>query len=248
MRKFSNLIVNEWVKLAKKRSFAVPFLIVIAVSVLLGYVAHLSGGTEFNSAAGFTTVMLLPTGVGQILAMLAMIGTAGIVAREHSQGTIKFLLIRSRSRTAILASKYATVLLYSLALLTTAILSLFIIGLLWFGAAGGNAGAGDIARSVLYVAVYALLYVTLTFMLSVLTSSTGVAIGASLFAVMLDKLIIQREFYKYMLFPNLDLSVYQGGEPPLPGMTQTFSVLVLAAYMILFILAAFTVFRRRDVA
>jgi ABC-2 type transport system permease protein len=248
LRKFTNLVLNEWLKLAKKRSFFIPYLLLLLLPILIGYITRSFSPDSFTSGADFTAGMLPPTGAGQVIAILAIIGTSGIVAKEHSQGTIKFLLIRSRSRTAILASKYVTVLLYAFSMIIVTAVSAFGSGIIWFGLSGGEAGFGDIMLAMLYGAVYTVMYVSLAFMIGVLTNSTGVTIGITMFAVMLDKVLIYREFYKYVLFPNLDLSVYDGGEGPLPGMSLGFSVTMLAVYMLVFLLAGFTVFRRRDVA
>ncbi|UQZ36507.1 hypothetical protein C2I18_25020 [Paenibacillus sp. PK3_47] len=248
MRKFMNLVLNEWLKLAKKRSFFIPFLLLVLIPVLIGYITRSLSPESFHSGAEFTAGMLPPTGMGQVIAILAIIGTAGIVAKEYSQGTVKFLLIRSRSRTAILASKYVTVMLYTLSMVAVTAVSSLISGIVWFGFSGGEAGAAEIMPAMLYGTVYTIMYVTLAFMVGVLTTSTGVTIGITMFAVMLDKVLIYREFYKYVLFPNLDLSVYDGGEGPLPGMSMGFSIAMLAVYMLVFLLAGFTVFRRRDVA
>lgn len=249
MRKFNLLVVNEWVKMAKKRSFVVPYLILLLFPLLLGYIIHSVSPGTFASAAGFTREMLLPTGMGQVMTILSIIGTAGIVAKEYSRGTIKFLLIRARSRTAILASKYVTVLLYVLSLTAVAAAGIFLNGMIWFQTGGGDTGIAEILLSLLYGCIYSFVYVTLAFMLGVLTHSTGVAIGLSMFLLTIDKMVISRSFYKYFLFPNLDLSVYGSGQqPPMPGMTLGFSVVVLAVYMTVFLLAGFLVFRRRDVA
>ncbi|MNB78774.1 ABC-2 family transporter protein [compost metagenome] len=248
MRKFNLLVLNEWLKIFKKRSFFIPYLIAVLFQAMIAYISHSFSQDSFPSAAAFIKEMLLPTGLGQIIAILAIIGTAGIVSKEHSQGTVKFLLIRARSRTAILASKYVTVLLYALSLTVVTAASIVISGMLLFQTGGGDTGIADILQSLLYGYVYTMVYVTFVFMVGVLTNSTGVTIGISMFAVMMDKVVIYRDFYKYFLFPNLDLSIYRGGTPPLPGMTLGFSILMLAVYMAVFLLAGFMVFRRRDVA
>lgn len=85
-------------------------------------------------------------------------------------------------------------------------------------------------------------------MIGVLTTSTGVTIGITMFALTLDKVVIYRDFYKYFLFPNINLNVYHNNAAPLPGMTLGFSIVMLAVYLIAFLLAGFVVFRRRDVA
>ncbi|MNH95179.1 ABC-2 family transporter protein [compost metagenome] len=247
MRKFIGLVLNEWLKLSKKSTFFIAYGLMLVMPFAVGYVVHSVAGDMFASGPQFAAEMLLPSGIGQILNILVLFGTAGIVAKEYSQGTIKFLLIRARSRTAILASKFVTVLLYGLSLTVVTAAAVYASGMLWFGN-GGGLGIGDVLTSVLYNSVYMVMYATLAFMIGILTTSTGVTIGISMFALMISNLVIFKDFYKYVLFPNLNLAAYEGGGAPLPGMTLGFSILMLAVYFLLFLLAGFMVFRRRDVA
>ena len=248
MRNFNRLVVNEWFKISKKRSFLVSYLLVILLPLLIGYIIHSVSGEIFNSALDFTTQMLMPNGLGQALTIVAVIGTAGVVAKEHSQGTIKFLLIRARSRTAILASKYIAVLLYAISLTMVIAAATYASGALWFGVSGGENGLSDILLSVLYGFVYTVMYLSLAFMIGILTTSTGATIGITMFAITIDKVVIYKDFYKYFLFPNMNLVAYENGGAPMPGMTLTFSIVMLTVYMLLFLVTGFTVFRRRDVA
>jgi ABC-2 type transport system permease protein len=249
LRNFNRLVLNEWLKFSKKRTFLMPYLLLIILPLVIGYIVHsVAGEVVFPSASEFSTMMLLPSTLGQALTMIAVIGTAGVVAKEHSQGTIKFLLIRARSRTMILASKYIAVLIYALTLTIVTIAATYASGALWFGVTGAEAGVNDILKSVLYGFVYTTVYVTLAFMIGVLTTSTGATIGITMFAITIDKLTISKDFYKYFLFPNLNLAAYEDGGAPMPGMTFNFSIVMLAVYIILFLLAGFMVFKRRDVA
>ncbi|MFC3746685.1 ABC transporter permease [Paenibacillus sp. GCM10012306] len=248
MRNLNRLLVNEWLKLFKKRSFFVPYALLIGMSFIAGYVIQSFMKGMFSSVYDFTATMSYTQGLGQVVTIMAIIGSSGIVAKEYSQGTIKFLLIRARSRTSILASKYITALLYGLSLTLVTGGALFISGSIWFGFSGAEGGWLGILSSLGYSYVYTLVYITLAFMLGILTTSGGATIGITMLMLMLDKTVIQKEFYKYWLFPNLDLSVYRDGGVPLPGMTLSFSIAILAIYVLLFLLAGFMVFRRRDVA
>ena len=248
MRNFNRLVVNEWFKISKKRSFFVSYLLVILLPLLIGYIIHSVSGEMFQSALDFTTQMLLPNGLGQALTIVVVIGTAGVVAKEHSQGTIKFLLIRARSRTSILASKYVAILLYAISLTLVIAAATYASGAIWYGVSGGEYGFSDILLSIMYGFVYTTMYLTLAFMIGILTTSTGATIGITMFAITIDKVIITKDFYKYFLFPNMNLVAYENGGAPMPGMTLTFSIVVLAVYLLLFLIAGFTVFRRRDVA
>lgn len=248
MRKFNLMVLNEWLKISKKRSFLIPYALLVMLVLLVSYIADSVEAVTYASAWEYTADMMLPTGIGQVLVILVIVGTAGIVSKEYSQGTIKFLLIRARSRTAILASKYVTVLLYMLSMLLVGAAALFISGMIFFGFSGGEQGIRDSLASLLYSIVYGTLYSTIGFMLGILTKSTGVSIGATIFLTTIDKMIISRDFYKYVLFPNLNLAAYKNGGAPMEGMTLGFSIVVLCIYMILFLFAGFAVFRRRDVA
>ncbi len=248
MRNFNHLILNEWLKISKKRTFFVPYLLLVLLSLLLGYIMYSVAPGTYSSVYDFSAEMMTFQGVGQILTILVIIGTAGIVSKEHSQGTIKFLLIRARSRTAILASKYVVVLLYTLTLTIVATISFYASGAIWFGLSGGEAAMSDVFMSLLYSSVSTVVYVTLAFMVGILTNSTGVTIGGTIFLTMISQITIPREFYKYVLFPNLNLAAYEGGGAPMPGMTLTFSIVMLTVYTFVFLFIGFSVFRRRDVA
>lgn len=248
MRSFNLLLVNEWLKLSKKRTFIVPYLIIILLCLLLGYIIHSMSPDSVESAYDFSAMMLQSQGIGQVITILTIIGTAGMVSKEYSQGTIKFLLIRARSRTAILTTKYVVVLVYGLTLTLVASIAVFGTGAIWFGLTGGEAGWSDIFTNLLYNLASTVVYGTLAFMLGILTRSTGVTIGVSMFALMMDKLMIPSDFYKYVLFPNLNLAAYEDGGAPMPGMTLDFSIIMLILYTAVFLLIGFSVFRRRDVA
>ncbi|NGZ75794.1 ABC transporter permease [Saccharibacillus alkalitolerans] len=250
MRNFTRLIQNEWLKLTKKRSFWVPPVLLIVISVLVTVMLYKfsSNVAEIDSVAAYLAGMVGASGLGQFAAILSVVGTAGIVAQEYAQGTVKFLLIRSRGRGEILLSKYTAAVMYTLMMILIAGAALYVSGGFAFGFGGTGAQWLDVLRESAYGFVYSLVYVTLAFMVGALTRSTGVAIGAGLTGSMFGGIMIFKDFYKYVLFPNADLSVYGTAGPPLPGMSIGFSLIVLAVYMAIFLAAGYTVFRRRDVA
>lgn len=255
MRSFGRLVTNEWLKMYKKRSFFIPYAVVAACIVFVAYMVKSFGeADQISSGLQFLEGMFENNGgIGQLLTLLAIICTAGTVAKEHSLGTIKLLLIRAQSRGKILASKYVTVLVYTLSLTLTA----FAVALLTGGIAFGFETEGGSWENILVGAAiqlaYTVIYVTVTFMIGVLTRSAGASIGVGMMLVMLESLVVlllaRYDFVKYVLFANTDLSVYlEGGTPPVAGMTLTFSLIVLAAYTALFLGISFVTFRRRDVA
>lgn len=260
MRSFGNLVVNEWLKLSKKRSFFIPYLVLIAFVVLFGYLAKVFESTGgMGSEGGFVSTVdfiqnaMSKSGMGQFITFLGIISTAGIVTKEYSLGTIKLLLIRSQSRSKILASKYVTAVLYTLSLfLCTGIVSLITGGIAFGFNAASEVGWNDVFVTVLYSLFYTLVYVTITFMVGVLTKSTGATIGAGMFIVLLEGLVTlllaKYAVVKYLIFTNADLSVYSQGGAPFKGMTLNFSLIVVAVYMVLFLGTSFVTFKKRDVA
>ncbi|WP_179218727.1 ABC transporter permease [Saccharibacillus sp. O23] len=250
MRNWTRLVQNEWLKLTKKRSFWVPVAMMAAIAALITFMLYKFSSTvsELGSGASYLAGMWGASGMGQFIAILSIVGTAGIIAQEHAQGTIKFLLIRSRSRGEIFAAKYAAVLLYTLMMMLVAGAALYVSGGLAFGFGSTGEQWLNALREGAYGFVYSTVYATMAFMIGALTRSTGVAIGVGLAGTMFGGLMVFKDFYKYVLFPNANLSVYSTMGPPLPGMSVGFSLIVLAVYMALFLAAGYTVFRRRDMA
>lgn len=249
MRNFMSLVHNEWLKMSKKRSFFIPYAIIAVVAVGLAWALKHWGGEMLGTASDYTIMMAGTTGFGQFTAMLAVIFTAGLVASEHGMGTIKFLLIRGQSRAKILASKYVTALLFALSLIVWLNVVCFAAGAVWFSTDLPSGALRDILITAGSSLVFSIVYMTLGFMMGVLTRSTGAAMGIGMAAIVLSGITIPKNFYKFLLFPNANLSVYNhGGQPPIPGMTLPFSIAVLAVYIVLFLGASFVTFKRRDIA
>ncbi|MCR2803815.1 ABC transporter permease [Paenibacillus soyae] len=252
MLNFGALITNEWIKLYKKKSFFV-YLAVMAVFVgIIAYAAYRGWMSGTDSALGFVESIVSMSAAGQILPMVVIIAIANIVPQEFRMGTIKFLLIRAQSRNKILASKYVVALLFSFFLIAATWLMCLIAGLALYGFGGGGDMWPQIGENVLYLTIYTFAFVSLTFMLGVLTRSSGATVGIAMFSVMVGGLftllLTRYSFIKFVLFPNVDLSVYDGGGSMPHGMTLGFSATVIGAYVLLFLIASFVTFRKRDVS
>ncbi|RIX59439.1 ABC transporter permease [Paenibacillus nanensis] len=251
MRNFGALLTNEWLKLYKKKSFFVYFAVMAAFIGVCAYIAYRGWMDGVDSALGFTEQIVTMSTAGQILPLVAIIAIANVVPQEFRMGTIKLLLIRAQSRSKILASKYITTLLFSIALIIATFGMAMLTGLLLYGFGGGAGSWSSIGENVLYLTVYTLVFVTLTFMIGVLTKASGATVGISMFCVMLGglftMLLSHYDFIKYVLFPNADLSAYQSGMMP-EDMSMTFSAIVIAVYMIIFLFISFATFRKRDIS
>ncbi|MFD1031625.1 ABC transporter permease [Metaplanococcus flavidus] len=202
-----------------------------------------------------------------IISLFTIIVAAGIISNEFKWGTIKLLLIRPISRTKILVSKYVSVLIFAFSLLVFLLLSSWIVGAILFGLNGLNPVVvqdmmpgyvqndvlGEIAKSYGFSLVTLVMMATFAFMISAIFRSSGMAIGLAIFLMMAGNTIVvflsEYEWSKYILFANTNLNQYTNGmEPMIPGMSLTFSIVVLVVYFVIFMAAAWTAFTRRDVA
>lgn len=202
-----------------------------------------------------------------LVGLFTIVIAGGVVANEFSWGTIKLLLIRPISRTKILLSKYLTVLLFGICLMTIVFISAAVTGALLFGAEEGanihlSYSGGEVVEKGMFPyaistyllgSIQVLMLTTMAFMISAVFRTSSLAIGVSIFLLLMGGTItnliaIKFDWAKYSLFANTDLSQYIDGVPLVDGMTFSFSIFVLLAYFLIFHLLAFVVFHKRDVA
>lgn len=249
MSNFNNLVINEWLKLFKKRSFFIPYAI---VTVIVGIVSYFIVGNQLDFHFYMSSAFSKQT-FGTFLTMLTIIGTAGIVASEYSSGTIKFLLIRTQSRTKILASKYVTVLLYMFSIYAFAFGLTLASALLFTNYNASLIQWGALGSTIGYALVYTLVYTTIAFMVGILTRSSAATIGLGISLIAFEGLFLlllsKYEISKYFILTNLDLSMYkEGARPVFSGMSLNFSLLIIFVYLVLFLAASFVTFKKRDVS
>lgn len=202
-----------------------------------------------------------------IISLFTIIVAAGIISNEFKWGTIKLLLIRPISRTRILLSKYVSVLIFAFTLLVFLLGTSWLVGAVLFGLNGLNPPVvqdlmtgyvqndvlGEIAKSYGFSLVTLVMMATFAFMISAIFRSSGMAIGLAIFLMMAGNAIVaflsEYEWSKFILFANTNLNQYTNGtEPMIPGMSMTFSIVVLLVYFVLFMAAAWAAFTKRDVA
>lgn len=201
-----------------------------------------------------------------LVSLFSIIIAAGIVAGEFNSGTIKLLLIRPLKRWKVLLSKYLAVLLFALDALIILFMASFLVGGIFYGFSGvsqpyleftnGNVTEINmlwhIFTTYAYACVNLLMMVTFAFMISTVFRNNSLAVGISLFLMFTGNLLVtllsKYSWVKYILFANTNLTVYTDGTPVVKGMTMTFSLLVLAAYFIIFNVISLLVFNKRDVA
>lgn len=200
------------------------------------------------------------------VALFTIIIAAGIIANEFSWGTIKLLLIRPINRVKILLSKYITVLLFALFMISILFVSSFLFGSIFFGFEGTQPYLayvnGEIVERNIIIqllieygleSVGLLMFTTLAFMISAAFRNSSLAIGLAIFFLLSGNIItgIIGAYYdwaKYLIFANINLSQYINGSSLIDGMTMTFSVIMLAIYFFIFMVIAFVAFVKRDVS
>ena len=200
--------------------------------------------------------------------LFVIIVAAGIVAHEFSWGTIKILLIKPYRRWKVLLSKYLSVNLFFLLMLAVVFVTAGITGFVLFGSgeAANNVHLayvdGKVVEQNLFfylVKTYALnslsvyMLVTMAFMISAVFRNSGLAIGLSVFLLLMggtitNLLAAKFDWAKYSLFANTNLMQYFDGMPLVEGMTMTFSITMLLIYFAIFHLLAFGIFTKRDIS
>lgn len=190
-----------------------------------------------------------------------------MVASEFSWGTVKLLLIRPIRRSKILLSKYLTVLLFGVLMLTVLYTVSAVVGLVLFGMPETAmpylaVSDGEVVERSMFVqlifsyllsSIDVLMLATMAFTISAVFRNSSLAIGLSLVLMFMGGtgtmlLASKFDWAKYVLFANTNLTVYFDGVPPVEGMTLTFSIIMLLIYFVVFHLLAFFVFAKRDVA
>ena len=93
---------------------------------------------------------------------------------------------------------------------------------------------------------------TLAIMLSVLIKNSSIAIGVSIFLTFAGDAAVKylsiglksKEWLKYILFSNMDLSQYFGGEPIVGSMTLGFSIAILIGYFIIMVVTTLDAYNK----
>ncbi|MDT3427171.1 ABC-2 type transport system permease protein [Paenibacillus forsythiae] len=259
MSKFNALVHNENVKIYSRARTWIMLLLLAVFSVLIPVLIYVNSTPE-NMPGQWDGFQITLSVIFNLTTIFTVVIASDAIAGEFSWGTIKLLLIRPWSRSKILLSKYISMVLFSL--LTTLLMTVCAFAasliLLPSGGAGMTQGgwSPEAYSGMLIVCRYVELFLTATlaFMVSSVFRASGLAIGLSLFIIFVKNLFItifnpdRFEWAKYLPFSHMDLSGYLVSDRGPGGVALSFSIGVLAAYYVLFLLLAWVVFSRRDVA
>ncbi|WP_203248376.1 ABC transporter permease [Sporosarcina beigongshangi] len=223
---------------------------------------NIESNIEMSKPKSSEEVILETPGMMSLVMLFMIIAAAGIVASEFSQGTIKMLLSRPVKRWKILTSKYVTVLLFGLTLTVITYVASVVSAYIFYSPTEGNSvlfydseiAATAVFGESIYLVLLAFVFVavmsTLAFMIGSVFRSTALSIGISLFLYFTGSMIVmfleRFEIAKFILFAH-DLSQYETGYKILASNTMPFSIAVLFAYVVVFLVISYTTFMKRDI-
>lgn len=212
--------------------------------------------------------------ISLFIPLLVMAIASDLVSGERSTGTIKMLLTRPVRRWKILTSKLLALILFvSLIVLSTVAIAYAVSGLVfgyggWTmpifvgfqveGSAVNEANVHMIGQWLFLLMQCGLAWFSaivvgcLAFMVSVLVRSTAASIvimmAAIIAGMILTNIASSWESAKYLFSVNLHLTDYLAGTlPPIPGMTLSFSLIVLAVWAFISLIVSYRVFTRQDI-
>ncbi len=213
------------------------------------------------------SALLTFSGLVEMVMVFAIVIAADMVAGEYTAGTMKLLLIRPYSRTKILFSKYIAVSLFAVVMLALLVACGYATNALLYGVGGTHTTdlflnqQGQIVQQNVMMQVIKMYglsifpvigYVTLAFAISTIFRNSALAVGISLFMMIVGNSMIEAtakmEWLKYLPFANSDISLYIFHLPARPEMTLGFSVSVLLVYIFTLAFMSWMVFKKRDVS
>lgn len=213
------------------------------------------------------SALLSFSGLVEMVMIFAIVIAADMVAGEYTAGTMKLLLICPHSRTKILFSKYIAVSLFAVVMLALLVVCGYATNALFYGV--GNFHTTDlflnqqgqvVQQNVVMqvIKMYGLSifpvmgYVTFAFAISTVLRNSALAVGISLFTMIVGNSMIEAtakmEWLKYLPFANSDISLYIFHLPARPEMTLSFSISVVITYIFILALISWIVFKKRDVS
>ncbi|MHA6483016.1 ABC transporter permease [Paenibacillus sp. strain BS8-2] len=264
MGDFGGLVRNENLKIYLRVRTIVMLGILLVLTIMIS-VLWLSFGDR-STTSMWEVAYMESSILFFLVTIFTVVVAAGAVAEEFTTGTIKLLLIRPWSRSKILLSKYIAVLLFAILLAIVLFASTMLVNWLLFGIGNGSQDAGIVPEGsndspfVFMLKYYGLtlitsvVTVTLSFMLSTIFRSSGLAIGMALFLLLVVNnfaqllMLVDYKWVDYVLFVHMNLTQYLGNYPMSEGMSLGFSLAVLSVYYLLFIALTWYVFKKRDVA
>ncbi|MBD1379565.1 ABC transporter permease [Metabacillus arenae] len=251
------LIANEHMKIARKRSSQVLVITFIFIHILLALIINslLQSAGIAENVVGYLS---FSSGFLIMIQFFSAIFAGSIVAKEFDWGTVKLLLIRPHTRYKLLLSKYITSLLIGGYFILLFFVLSFILGSILFGFQGLGQSSpyiNSVLSSYGVVMIEVIMITTFAFALSTIFRNSTLATAASIFIILTGKTVVELlahydiKWGMFLLFANTDLGQYFDGKRPLyEEMTLPFSIIVIVVHLLIFLLASFWTFSKRDVS
>ncbi|WP_144508866.1 ABC transporter permease [Bacillus mycoides] len=255
-----NLIKNELMKIFVKKNVYVFLTVLLTLQVATAFIikSWLPAAERFSSYVTFTQFNFT------IIAMLVTIFSISLmvksIADEFQQGTIKQLLIRPKTRVAILLSKYFAMLITVVMFIAAALLVSMLVGGIRFGWTADDFTLAILFKIVLYEFVPIFFYITLALMLASIITTTILPVTITLFMFLLQSHIVNiatSMLKKYsdivvlnhLSLRNLDANPLIGDDMNLLSehFTLTASFLYVAVHLLVMLVIASVVFKKRDI-
>lgn len=263
------LLRSELFRLSRRWLPRVLLLILVAGIVLLYGLFWFTIETQAETSTerglarvGATTEFGLLV-VAQLGTILAVIMGSSLIGTEFGWGTIRTLLPRARTRSALLGAKLVALLLFvSLLVVLGYVVALGMSALVTVAAdLERSTGANFLGRSLasLVRTVYTMLpYAALAVLVAVWSQSNAAGIGVGLAVYFLENLIVGNAGDALGWLPNallsrnvdtiLDLNDVSRGTAPAPDVSSVWQAAgVLGLYIAAFLALSFWTFRRRDI-
>ncbi|MDA2381353.1 ABC transporter permease [Bacillus cereus] len=254
------LIQNEFLKLHAKKGMYI-LIGVIALLEILGAVVLAKWGEAGSLSGSYLDFVSSDIGLIMIFATIFGITTASrTITDEFQKGTIKQLLIRPRKRMTVLFSKYITVLLTMLFIVFASTLIAMIIGLIVMDGSKTELTLGIVLKTILYQLLSPFFFATLAFFLANVFRKSVLPLIITMFllflqgAINMALMMFAKGVAKFVVFNHLDLRAYDsnklingGMEPTFTEFTFTTSLLLVAAYFVVLLVASSALFQKRDV-
>lgn len=237
------------------------------------YLSHDIRPAEFNADGSANTQnsqnfwnTVLNMGMGSMAALFAIIACTALVAGEFSDGTMKTALTRPFTRRQVLTAKLLAVIGYSVCVVVVSELATLVSTAAFFGTRGAGetvllwlgghvvpaAGPAAFLLVTLLELLTALVYVFLTFALSVISRSRALATGISIFLMFAGSftMFIAYNFSwgKLIFFADTAFTSFVLSGAPFYGITLGLALLICGVYSAVFLVASYETFARRDVA
>jgi ABC-2 type transport system permease protein len=202
---------------------------------------------------------------GVIILIFGIVLASGTIAGEHSDGTMKLLLIRPHTRGNVLLAKFLTISIVLLGFFTINFLLTFLIGGVGWGFKGASMALSIFnskralvlhpAAVVFFIhlfeyleaLVYALIALTISTLFRSRSGATAVSMLVYFVAFILDALLSSFSWYKYIIFNNTNLFQYMSSTgPAIADLTLWFSLAVTLIYVAAMAVICYFTFAKRD--